>query len=62
MLWAGHVYMFVYKRERYAYTFLVGKAEGKSFLTGCKHKKQDNIKIDLRNRVSWCGLDSSGSG
>jgi hypothetical protein len=46
-----------------AYTFLVGKPEGKIAFRSCRSRWQDNIKMDLKE-IGYCGfgLDSSGSG
>jgi hypothetical protein len=40
---------------------LVGKGEGTRPLGKPKHKWNDNIRRDLRNRSEICELDSSGS-
>jgi hypothetical protein len=45
-----------------AYNILVGKSEGKRPLGGAGHGWEDNIRMDLREMVGRCGLDSSGSG
>jgi hypothetical protein len=51
------------KREkRNAYRILVGNLEGKRPLGRERHRWVDNIKIDLRERMGWYGLDRSGSG
>jgi hypothetical protein len=36
---------------------LVGTPEGKTPLGRPRHMWVDNIKMDLRNRMGWCGLD-----
>jgi hypothetical protein len=41
---------------------LFGKPEGKRQLGRCKHRWEDNIRIDFRVKVEKCGLNSSGSG
>jgi hypothetical protein len=43
--------------ERNAYRVLLGKPEGKRLLGGPRCRWVDNIKIDLRERMGWCGLD-----
>jgi hypothetical protein len=48
--------------KRNAYRILVGKPEGKRPLGRPRRRWVDNIKIDLRERMDWCGLDLSGSG
>jgi len=40
----------------------VGNPEGKILLVRPKHVLRDNIKINLRERVRGCGIDSSLSG
>jgi hypothetical protein len=47
---------------RNAYRILVGKPEGKRPLGRPRRRSVDNIKMDLRNRMGWDGLDRSGSG
>lgn len=42
---------------RNAYKDLVGKPEVTRTLWGFKHIRQDNIKVDLNNRVEGCTLD-----
>jgi hypothetical protein len=57
MRWAEHVAQMGEKRN--AYRILVEKLEE----TTKKTKRWvDNIKIDLRDRMGWYGLDRSGSG
>jgi hypothetical protein len=41
---------------------LEGKSEGKRHLGRPRRRWEDNIKTDIRNRMGWYGLDSSGSG
>jgi hypothetical protein len=48
--------------KRNGYRVLVGKQEGKRSLGRRKRRWEDNIKMDLRDRIRWYGLDSSGSG
>jgi hypothetical protein len=40
----------------------VGKREGKRPLGRPRRRWVDNIKMDLRDRIGWCGLVRSGSG
>jgi hypothetical protein len=47
---------------RNAYRILVGKPEGKRPLGRPRRVWEDNIKMDLRERMGWYGLDWSGSG
>jgi hypothetical protein len=35
----------------------VGKPEGKRPLGRPRHRWVDNIKMDLTDRMGWCGLD-----
>jgi hypothetical protein len=60
MRWAGHVARMGEKRT--AYRILVGKPEGKRPLGRPRRRWVDNIKMDLRDRMGWWGLDRSGSG
>jgi hypothetical protein len=48
--------------KRNAYMILVGKPEGKRPLGRQRCRWVDNIKMDLRDRMGWYGLDRSGSG
>jgi hypothetical protein len=43
-----------------AYRILVGKPEVKRPPGRPRHRRVDNIKKDLRDRMGWCGLDRSG--
>jgi hypothetical protein len=48
---------------RYTYNILVGKPEGNRPFGRLNHRREDNIRIDLKEvRVGRFGLDSSGSG
>jgi hypothetical protein len=48
---------------RNAYFILVGKPEGKRPLGRSRHRWEDNVRMDLRERgVGVCGLDASSSG
>jgi hypothetical protein len=42
--------------KRNAYRILVGKPEGKRPLVRPRHKREDNIEIDLRV-IRWGGMD-----
>jgi hypothetical protein len=44
-----------------AYRMLVGKPEGKRQFGRPRHRLEGNIKMDLRDRVAVCGLNSLGS-
>jgi hypothetical protein len=58
--WAGHVARMGERRG--AYRALVGKPEGRRPLERPRRRREDNIKMDLRE-VGWGhGLDQSGSG
>jgi hypothetical protein len=60
MRWAGHV---AWKGEvRGAYNILVGRPEGRRPLGRPRCRWEGNIKMDLRETVWGCGLDSLGSG
>jgi hypothetical protein len=39
----------------------VGTTEGKKARVKPRRRCVDNIKVDLRERIEWCGLDQSGS-
>jgi hypothetical protein len=60
MRWAGHVARM--GEVRGVYIILVGRPEGRRLLGRTRRRWEDNIKIDLRDRVWGCGLDSFGSG
>jgi hypothetical protein len=49
-------------KKRNAYRILVGKLEEKRPPGRPRRRWVDNIKIDLRERMGWYGLDRSGSG
>jgi hypothetical protein len=48
------------KQMRNAYNILVGKPEGKRSLGRLRHRWEDNIRMDRRERS--CRLDVSASG
>jgi hypothetical protein len=52
MIWAGHVA----RMERNDYSFLVGNSEGKRPLRRSGCRREDNIKMDLREKV-WGIMD-----
>jgi hypothetical protein len=60
MRWVQHVARIGGMRN--AYKIVVGKPEGKRPLGRPMRRLDDNIKMDLRNRVGGCRLDSSGPG
>jgi hypothetical protein len=47
-----------WERRKNAYRILVGKVSVRS----ARSKSEDNIQMDLRNRMEWYRLDSSDSG
>jgi hypothetical protein len=51
---AGHAACMGDKRN--AYRILMGKPEGKRSLGRPRRRREDNIKMDLRER-GWCGMD-----
>jgi hypothetical protein len=53
MRWAGHVARM--RRKRGAYRILVGRPEGRRPLERPRHRREDNIKMDLED-VRW-GMD-----
>jgi hypothetical protein len=55
MRWAGHVAGM--RERRSAYRILVGKLEGRRSLGRPRGRWVNNIKMDLRERMVWCGLD-----
>jgi hypothetical protein len=59
MRWAGHVARMGEKKN--AYRILVGNPEGKRPLGRPRRRWVDNIKMNLRDRMGWYGLDRSGS-
>jgi hypothetical protein len=62
MRWAGHVACM--GEGRHVYRVLVGRPEGKRPLGRCRHRWEDNIKMDLReteiNWVNWIQLTLGG--
>jgi hypothetical protein len=56
--WAGHVACM----EDEKYKILVGTPVRKKPLGRPRRRWEDNIRMDLRETVGRCGLDSSGSG
>ena len=54
MRWVGYVARM--REGRDVYRVLVGKPEGKSPLTRPRHRREDNIKMDLQE-VGCGGLD-----
>jgi hypothetical protein len=53
MRWAGHIARMGEKRN--ACRVLVGKPEGKKLLERPKRRREDNIKMDLRE-IGWTGF------
>jgi hypothetical protein len=45
-----------------AYKIIFGKPEEKIPLVRPRHIRADNIKLDLRNRLGGCEVDSAKSG
>jgi hypothetical protein len=54
MRWTGHVARMGEKRN--LYRILVGKPDQKRSLGNLRHRRVDNIKMDLRELV-WGGMD-----
>jgi hypothetical protein len=54
MRWAGRVEHMGKKRN--AYRLLIGETEGKRPLGRPSHRREDNIRMDLRG-VRWKGMD-----
>jgi hypothetical protein len=48
-------------KKRYRYRLLAGKPEGKRPLKIPRHRWVNNIKMDWRDGMGWCGLDWSDS-
>jgi hypothetical protein len=48
--------------KRNGYRILVGKPEGKRSLGRPRCRWVNNVKMDLRERIGWYGLDRCGSG
>jgi hypothetical protein len=46
----------IHGQRRNAYMILVGKPEGKRPLGIPRHRREDNIKMDLRE-IGWGGMD-----
>jgi hypothetical protein len=47
--------------KRKVYKVLVGKPEGKKPLGRSRHRREDEIRMDLKE-IDWGGLDSTGTG
>jgi hypothetical protein len=60
MRWAGHVACM--GEERKMYRVLVGKPEGKRQFGRPRRRWEDGIRMDLREIVGECRVDSVGSG
>jgi hypothetical protein len=60
MTWVGHVACM--GEERNVYKVLMEKPEGKRPLERPRHRWQDGIRMDLRDRLGECRLDPVGSG
>jgi hypothetical protein len=44
--------------NRNAYNILVGNPEGRRPLERPRHRREENMKLDInRHRMGWCGLD-----
>jgi hypothetical protein len=56
MSWAGHVAPKV-EREMHIRSILVGKPAGKRQLGRPRRRWVENIKMNLRYRMGWYGLD-----
>jgi hypothetical protein len=50
------------RKRRNACRILVGKSEGRRPLGRARRRWEDNIKMDLRDRMGWYGVGSPGSG
>lgn len=59
MTWAGYVACVERMRHGLKHNFLVETREGKRLLGGLLHRREDNIKIPIKNNVGWCELCSS---
>jgi hypothetical protein len=59
MRWAGHV---ARMGERKVNKIFVGKPEGKRTLGRPERRWEDGIRVDLREIIEGCALDSTGSG
>jgi hypothetical protein len=60
MKWAGHVAR--NEEGRNVYRDLAGKPEGKRPHERPRRRREDGIKMDLRQIGRECGIDSPGSG
>jgi hypothetical protein len=60
MRWEGYVACM--RKKRSSYRILVGMSEGKRPLRTPRHRWEDNITADHKDRMEWYGLDRSGSG
>jgi hypothetical protein len=55
MRWTGHEARIGEKRN--AYRILVGKPEGKRSVGRPRRKWESNVKIELRERQCWDGME-----
>jgi hypothetical protein len=55
MRWVRHIAGMGEKRNMYR--LLVGTSEGKRPLERPRNRWVDNIKMDLVDRMGWCGVD-----
>jgi hypothetical protein len=54
----GNIFLEVLKCNAHTiYRMMVGKSEGKRPLGRLRYRWEDNIKMDLRDRMAWYGLD-----
>jgi hypothetical protein len=49
-------------QNKCAYTVFVGNPERKKPLGRSRNRRKRNIKLDFKNRMGWCRLDSAVSG
>jgi hypothetical protein len=56
MRWEGHEHVACMREMRDVYNILVGKPEGKRSLGRARHRREDNNRMDLREK-EWEGVD-----
>ena len=57
--WAGYVACVERMRQRLTHNLFVEKRQGKRLLGRLLRRREDNIKIPIKNSVGWCELCSS---
>ena len=59
MTWAGYVACVERMRHRITHKLILEKRQGKRLLGMLLRRRENNIKIAIKNSVGWCELCSS---